>query len=237
MPSGLVVVVEILSALATLTLVFSTLKPCRESGISYLLGVPAGFGLLTIAFATNAFLTLTEFIFPASGLILGVVFLLTQTYGLIFLALTYARKTRLKFIGESVSVELAIPTAVTIAVLAYSFTYERSASLNAVPLSVSLPLRAVMALAGLYIVYETGRNWGLTRRASEGFVTVGFLLLLVEQIGFILAEGNFGDVAIFLGYEGRIIGLFVLVAVTFVGIKKGDFTALLKRLGLEAPAH
>jgi hypothetical protein len=237
MPSGLVVVVEILSALATLTLVFSTLKPCRESGISYLLGVPAGFGLLTLAFATNAFLTLTEFIFPAGGLILGVVFLLTQTYGLIFLALTYARKTRLKFIGESVSVELAIPTAVTIAVLAYSFTYERSASLNAVPLSVSLPLRAVMALAGLYIVYETGRNWGLTRRASEGFVTVGFLLLLVEQIGFILAEGNFGDVAIFLGYEGRIIGLFVLVAVTFVGIKKGDFTALLKRLGLEAPAH
>ena len=237
MPSGLVVVVEALSALATLTLVFSTLKPCRESGISYLLGVPAGFGLLTIAFATNAILTLTEFIFPASGLILGVVFLLTQTYGLIFLGLTYARKTRLKFIGESVSIELAIPTAVTIAVLAYSFTYERSASLNAVPLSVSLPLRAVMALAALYIVYETGRNWGLTRRAGEGFVTVGFLLLLVEQIGFILAEGNFGDVAIFLGYEGRIIGLFVLVAVTLVGIKKGDFTNLLKRLGLEAPAH
>jgi hypothetical protein len=237
MPSGLVVVVEILSTLATLTLVFSTLKPCRESGISYLLGVPAGFGLLTIAFATNAFLNITQLVLPASGLILGVVFLLTQTYGLIFLGLTYARKTRLKFIGESVSVELAIPTAVTIAVLAYSLTYDRSGSVNAVPLSVSLPLRAVMALAAFYIVYETGRNWGLTRRASEGFVTVGFLLLLVEQIGFMLAEGNFGDVAIFLGYEGRIVGLFVLVAVTFVGIKKGDFTNLLKRLGLEAPAH
>jgi hypothetical protein len=77
----------------------------------------------------------------------------------------------------------------------------------------------------------------LTKRAGEGVVVVAFAFLLIEQLGFILAAGNLGDVAVFVGYEGRIVGLSVLIAVTFMGIKKGDFTTSLRRLGLTAPAH
>ena len=89
----------------------------------------------------------------------------------------------------------------------------------------------------LYVLYETGRNWSLTRRASDGFVFIAFVFFLAEQLGFILALGSFGDVAMFLGYEGRVLGLFVLNAVLYIGVKQGDFITVLKRIGLEAPVH
>ena len=235
MLSNLIFSVEAISAVAALALVYSTVKPCRASSVPFLLGIPAGFGLMTIAFATNSLAFSVDL--PAIGLLLGAIYLLTQTYGLVFLALTYARRTRLKFIGESVSIEFAIPSLITVGVLAYVLTSASSTSLNSVPAGMDLSLRVVMALSALYMMYETGRNWSLTKRAGEGVVVVAFAFLLIEQLGFILAAGNLGDVAVFVGYEGRIVGLSVLIAVTYMGIKKGDFTTSLRRLGLTAPAH
>jgi hypothetical protein len=98
-------------------------------------------------------------------------------------------------------------------------------------------LRVVMGLSAIYLAYEAERSWSLTRRASDGFVIFAFILLFLEQLGFILAAQNFGDVALFLGYEGRILSLFTLIAVVAVGIKKDDLRTALKRLGLTAPAH
>jgi hypothetical protein len=235
MPSALIAGVEALSAIAALALVYSTLKACRTSSVQYLLGIPAGFGLMTIAFATNALAFSVDL--PTGNLPLFAVYLLTQTYGLLFLALTYARRTRLKFIGESVSIEFAIPSLMTLGVLIYAFASPTSSSVSAVPESMDLTLRVVTALSALYLLYETGRNWSLTKRPGEGVVIIGFALLFIEQLGFLLAAENFGDIAVFVGYEGRIVGLLVLIAVTYVGIRKGDFTTGLKRLGLTAPAH
>ncbi len=227
---------EAISAVAAVALVYSTLKPCKASSISYLLGVPAGFGLMTLAFAANLVLYLVDP--PSAGLLLGTVFLLMQTYGMLFLALTYARRTRLKFIGESVSIEFAIPALVTVAVVAYVLLSGSTVIfMNSVPESMVLSLRVVMALSALYLLYETARNWGLTKRASEGFVIGGFALMFIEQLGFILAIGQASDLLTFVGYEGRIVGLFILIGATFVGIRKDDFTTTLKRLGLTAPAH
>jgi hypothetical protein len=229
MPSPLIPAVELISALVAASLCHSTLKPCRDSSVPYLIGVPAGFGLMAIAFAAS---TLEFF---GSGLILDAIFLLMQTYGLLFIALTYARRTRLKLVGESVSIELAIPSIVTVLVLGYVLVYESPSLLTAVPLSMDLSLRSVMLLASLYLVYETLRNWVLTRRASEGFVTIGYGLLVVEQLGFLLQAERIGDVAVLLGYEGRIVGLFVLLAVTHLAIKEP--ATILRRLGLTALAH
>lgn len=233
MPSAspIILAVELISALVAASLFHSTLKPCKDSSIPYLLGIPAGFGLMTIAFAAN---TLEFF---RGGLILDVIFLLVQTYGLLFIALTYARRTRLKFVGESVSIELAIPSVVTVLALGYVLVYENPSSLSPVPLSMNLSLRSVMVVASLYLVYETARNWTLTRRATEGFVTIGYGLLVVEQLGFLLQAGQVSDMAVLLAYEGRIVGLFVLLAVTHLAIKKGDPTTILRRLGLTALAH
>jgi hypothetical protein len=231
MPSPLVVAVELISALVAASLFHSTLKPCKESSVPYLLGIPAGFGLMTIAFAANTM----EFI--GGGLILDAIFLLIQTYGLLFIALTYARRTRLKFVGESVSIELAIPSIVTVLVLGYALAYENLASLETVPSSMNLSLRGVMALAAVYLVYETARNWTLTQKSSESFVTIGYGLLVVEQLGFVLQVRQYSDVAVLLAYEGRIGGLFVLLAVTHFAIKKADPTLILRRLGLTALAH
>jgi hypothetical protein len=231
MPSPLIPAVELLSVLVAVSLFHVTLKPCRESNVPYLLGIPAGFGLMTIAFAANTL----EFI--GGGLILDAIFLLIQTYGLLFIALTYARRTRLKVVGESVSIELAIPTALTAVVLGYVLVYGNSGSLEVVPLSMNLSLRGVMAIAAFYLVYETARNWAMTQKASEGFVTIGYGLLVIEQFGFLLQAGKLGDVAVLLAYEGRIGGLFVLLAVTHLAIKKSDPTLILRRLGLTALAH
>ena len=191
--------------------------------------------MMTISFATNAALFSVDLL--AGGLLLSAVYLLTQAYGLLFLALTYARRTRLRFIGESISIELAIPSLITVGVLIYAFASPESTSVSSVPQSMALSLRVVMALSALYLLYETGRNWTLTKRAGEGVVVAAFALLFIEQLGFILAAGNLGDVAVFVGYEGRIVGLLILIAVTYVGRRKGDFTTSLKRLGLTAPAH
>ena len=94
-----------------------------------------------------------------------------------------------------------------------------------------------MICAILYVVYETGRNWSLTHRASEGFVSIAFVFFLVDQLGFALSLANFGDAATFLGYEGRVLGLFILNAILYIGVKPGDFITAFKRIGLEAPAH
>jgi hypothetical protein len=227
----IILAVDLISALIAASLFQSTLKPCRHSNVSYLMGIPAGFGLLTIAFVAS---TLEFF---GGGLILDAIFLLVQTYGLLFIALTYARRTRLRFLGESVSIELAIPSIVTVLVLGYVLIYENPSSLIIVPLSMNLSLRTVMVLASLYLVYETVRNWTMTQRASEGFVTIGYGFLVVEQLGFLLQAGQVGDVAILLGYEGRIVGLFVLLAVTHLAMKGADPTIILRRLGLTALAH
>jgi len=227
----IILAVELISALVAASLFQSTLKPCRDSGISYLMGIPAGFGLLTIAFVATAL----EFF--GGGLILDAIFLLVQTYGLLFIALTYARRTRLRFVGESVSIELAIPSIVTVLVLGYVLVYENPSSLSAVPLSMNLSLHTVMLLASLYLVYETARNWTMTQRASGGFVTIGYGFLVVEHVGFILQAAQVGDVATLIGYEGRIVGLFMLLAVTHLAIKGADPTTILRRLGLTALAH
>jgi hypothetical protein len=233
MPSAspVIIAVELISALVAATLFQATLKPCRDSSVSYLLGIPAGFGLMTIAFAANILQSI------GGGLILDAIFLLLQAYGLLFIALTYARRTRLKFVGESVSIELAIPGVVTVLALGYVFAYENPYSLSTVPYGMSLTLRTVMALAALYLVYETARNWSLTRRSDQGFVTIAYGLLLIEQLGFLLQGEQFGDVATLLGYEGRIAGLFVLLAITHLAIGKSDPTTILRRLGLTALAH
>ena len=237
MPSILIATVESLSAIVTIGLVYSTSKPCRASGIPNLLGVPAAFGLMAIAFASNAFISVLPANMPGISLLLGVVFVLTQTYGFLFLALTYARRTRLKFIGESTSLEFAVPSVVTLGVLLYVLVHPFSSISSAVSSGMDISLRVVMAICSLYLVYETERGWSLTKRAGEALVIVAFTLFFVEQLGFILSDVNFGSVAIFLGYEGRIVGLLVLVAITFVGIKKNDLRTVIKRLGLTAPAH
>jgi hypothetical protein len=143
----------------------------------------------------------------------------------------------LKFVGESYPIELAIPSIVTILVLGYALGFENLGALNAVPLSMNLSLHGVMAIAVVYLVYETARNWAFTQKASGGFVTVGYSLLLVEQLGFLVQAEQFGDVGLLLAFEGRIVGLFVLLAVTHLAINKNDNTAILRRLGLTAIAH
>jgi hypothetical protein len=232
-PSLIVLAVDLISALVAASLFQSTLKPCKDSGVAYLLGIPAAFGLLTIAFAAGAL----EYF--GSVLVLDVIFLLVQMYALLFMALTYARRTRLRLVGESVSIELAIPSVVTVLVLGYVLVNANlSLQINGpVPLSMRLALRSVMILASVYLVYETGRNWFLTQRASQGFVTIGYGLLVIEQLGFLLQAWQFGDVAVLVGYEGRIVGLFVLLAITHLAIKQSDPTVILRRLGLTALAH
>ena len=236
-PAGLLVVAEAISALAALAVFYFTLKPSRTSSIPYLLGIPAAFGLLSLAFISNLVGVVLSAIQASEGLIPSVLYLLLETYGLLFLALTYARRTRLKFIGESFSIELAIPSLVTVIVVAHALLFENVALSFTVPPTMELALRSVMALAAAYLVYETGRNWSLTRRAGEGAIIFAYALLFVEQVGFMTAMQWFPDVMMFLGYEGRIVGLLLLQGVCSVNVRKDDFTTIIKRLGLAAPAH
>src|SRR5208283_221431 len=98
MGSELALAAQSLSAIAALTLAYSTLKPCKSSGIQYLLLVPAGFALIAIGFITGVpYLTVDESIVSVR-LVTGVISLLTQTYGLLLISLTYARKTRLRIL-------------------------------------------------------------------------------------------------------------------------------------------
>jgi hypothetical protein len=225
---------EIVSAAAALTLVYSTLKPCKSSGIQYLLGVPAGFALIAIGFITGIPSFTADANVPSIRLVSVVISLLTQTYGLLFISLTYARKTRLRILGEFVILEIAIPALITIGAVTFVLISDRTTGV--VISTIETPLRVVMALCTLYVLYETERNWSFTQKASDGIVAVAFGFLFVEQLGFLLAPLDFGGVAIFLGYEGRLVGLAILIALTILGVQKADFVVL-KRLGLTALAH
>jgi hypothetical protein len=233
MVSVLILLADIISAAAALTLAYSTIQPCKVSGISYLLGIPAGFALVAVGFLVSVPSLLSA---PALTNGFETVSLLTQTYGLVFLALTYARRTRFKIIGQSIILEIAIPVLITIGVITYVLVMEGSGA-GAVASALEIPLRSVMAISTLYLIYETIRNWSMTQRASEGIVAIAFGFLFIEQLGFLLVFENFGDVATFVGYEGRLLGLFILIAVTGLKIKKGDASTVLKRLGLTALAH
>jgi len=237
MASVLVVLVEAISALISLLVFYFTLKACKASSIPHLLGIPAAFGLLTLAYATNLIIVAFNANEVKGGLILSVIYFFLETYGILFVALTYARRTRLKFIGESFSIELAIPGLITIVILAHALIFENVALFYSIPPTMELLLRAVMALAAAYLIYETSRNWRLTRRAGEGVVIFAYAALFVEQVGFMMSMQWFPDVMTFLGYEGRIIGLLLLLGVCSVDVKKDDFAKVIKRLGLSAQAH
>jgi len=235
MGSELALIAEIVSAAAALILAYSTVKPCRSSGIQYLLGVPAGFALIAIGFITGIPNLTAETSIPSIRLVSGVISLLTQTYGLLFISLTYARKTRLRILGESIILEIAIPALITIG--AVTFVLISDPATGAAISTLETPLRVVMTLSTLYVLYETERNWSFTQKPSDGIVSVAFGFLFVEQVGFLLAPLDFADVATFLGYEGRLLGLAILIVLTLFGIRKADSTSVLKRLGLTALAH
>jgi len=160
--------------------------------------------------------------------------LLIQAYSVLFLALAYARRTRLPLLGESTSAALLTAALVTLVFLGITFATPAEAMGS---LGGAFFLRAVILVALLYLTYETLRNWALTQKASQGIVTISFVFFLIEQLGFIFALLNLGSVAVFLAYEGRIMGLFVLNALLIMGVKKNDSIAVLRRLGLGAPAH
>jgi hypothetical protein len=229
--------VNVLSVLATLALVILTTKPCRASGVPYMVGIPAGFGLMMVAFAAQ---TIMPLLIQGSSMLASpveAVWLLTQTYGVLFLAFVYARRTRLRLLGESTSADLFLAALVTVAFLGVVILARAYGMVDAAPLLGEFLLRWVIVAASIYLVYETLRNWWLTQKASQGIVTIGFAFFVIEQLGFVLALANFGSVANFIAYEGRILGLFVLNAILIVRIKKDDPVAVMKRLGLVAPVH
>jgi len=229
--------VNILSVLATIALVILTSKPCRASGVSYMLAIPVGFGLITIAFAVQSIFPFLIQGLPQLGSPAEAVWLLTQTYGMLFVVFVYARRTRVRLLGESTSIDLLVAALVTLVFLAVVAVTLMSGTITTASTNGVLLLRVVIIGASAYLVYETFRNWTLTQRASQGIVTIGFAFFIVEQIGFILATWNLGPVAVFLAYEGRLMGLFVLNIVLIIGVKKNDPIAIMKRLGLVAPVH
>ena len=229
--------VNLLSVIATAALVVLTAKPCRASSVPYLLAIPAGFSLITIAFSIQVIQPFLVSNSPVLGLPVTGVCLLIQTYGTLFLIFAYARRTRFRLLGESTTAELLAAGLVTLAFFGSIFAAQTFGTAESIPIAAELFLRTVIIVATIYLMYETLRSWNLTHRASEGFVTIGFAFFLVEQLGFTLALGYLGSVATFLAYEGRTLGLFVLNAVLIIGVKKGDLVAVMKRLGLSAPAH
>ncbi len=229
--------VNLLSVISTAALVVLTTKPCRASSVPYLLAIPAGFGLITIAFLIQVLEPFVVSSSPVLGLPVTGVSLLMQTYGSLFLVFAYARRTRFRLLGESTTAGLLAAVLITLAFFGSIFATQALGTAESVPIAAELFLRTVIIAATIYLLYETLRNWNLTHRASEGFVTIGFAFFLVEQLGFTLALGYLGSVATFLAYEGRTLGLFVLNAILIVGIKRGDLLVVLKRLGLGAPAH
>lgn len=238
MPVNLVIVtVDVVCVLAAISLMLATIKPCRAGRVPYLLGIPAGFGLMTVGFASEGLTAMALPVIPILGQSLLFASLLTQTYGFLFLAFTYARRTRVRLVGQSGVGAFASAIGVTVLLVAIILAGGLPTQSDAIPINSELLARMVMVVAILYILYETGRNWSFTHKASDGFVSIAFLLLLVEQLGFTLVLADVGSVATFTGYEGRVLGLFVLNAILYIGMKQGDFITALKRLGLEAPAH
>jgi hypothetical protein len=229
--------VNVLSVLAAAALVFLTIKPCRASGVPYLLSIPAGFGLIMVAYAIEALQPFLVSGSPLLGSPVEAVWLLIETYGVLFIAFAYARRTRLVLLGESEKVDLLVAGLVTFVFLVVIFVTEVFGAVDAASANGEFFLRAVVMAASIYLVYETLRNWKLTQKASQGIVTIGFAFHVVAQVGFILALGNLGSVAIFLAYEGRIMFLFLLNALLLIGVNMNDPVAVMRRLGLAAPAH
>jgi len=229
--------VIVLSTLGMAALVILTTKPCRNFGVPYLLAIPAGFGLMTVAYVIQS---VTPFIasgVPQLASPIDAIQLLIQTYGILFIAFAYARRTRLRLLGESTLFDLLVAALVTLVFLGVVFLTQPYGTLSAAITNGEFLLRATDMAACIYLVYETFRNWTLTQKASQGIVTIGFAFLVIEQIGFVLAMANLGSVAVFLAYEGRIMALFVLNAILIVGMKKDDPIGIMRRLGLVAPVH
>jgi hypothetical protein len=157
----------------------------------------------------------------------------------LFLAFAYARRTRVRLLGESTTIDLLVAALVTLVFLAVIFVAGSYGMIDAALMEGGFLLRAVVIVAFIYLVYETLRNWWFTQKASQGIVTIGFVFFLIEQLGFVLAMSNLGSVAVavFLAYEGRIMGLFVLNAILIVRIRKDDPIIAMRRLGLVAPVH
>lgn len=229
--------VNVLSVLATAALVVLTIKPCRASGVPYLLAIPAGFSLMTVAFAVQAVQPVLVAGSPSLESPLEAVWLLMQTYGVLFLAFAYARRTWVRLLGESTSFDLLVAVLVALVFLGVILLTRAYGTVDAALINGEIFLRGIIMAGTIYLVYETFRNWSLTQRASQGIVTIAYALFTVEQLGFILALGNLGPVATFLAYEGRMLALFLLNAILIVGIKKGDPVAVMRRLGLAGPAH
>jgi hypothetical protein len=229
--------VNVLSVLATAALVILTTKAYRASGVTYLLAIPAGFGLMTVAFAVQSIMPILVQGLPALAVPVEAVWLLIQTYGVLFIAFTYARRTRVRILGESTTIDLLVAGLVTLVFLAASFLAVSYGIIDGAIIGGAVILRGTIVAACIYLLYETFRNWRLTQKASQGIVTIGFVFFLIEQIGFILAMSNLGSVAVFLAYEGRVMGLFVLNAILIVHIRKDDPIIAMRRLGLVAPVH
>ncbi len=229
--------VNVLSVLASASLVILTIKPCRASGVPYLLAIPGGFGLMTVAFVIQSLQPFLVSNSPLLGSPVGAVWLLVETYGVLFLAFAYARRTRLLLLGESGTADLLVAGLVTFVFLVIIFATQAFGAVDAASTNGELFLRGVITAATVYLVYETLRNWKLTQKASQGIVTVAFAFHLVAQVGFILALGNLGSVATLLAYEGRIMAFFLFNALLLIGVDKNDPVAIMKRLGLGAPAH
>lgn len=229
--------VNVLSVLATAALVVLTIKPCRASGVPYLLAIPAGFSLMTVAFAVQAVQPVLVAGSPSLESPLEAVWLLMQTYGVLFLAFAYARRTWVRLLGESTSFDLLVAVLVALVFLGVILLTRAYGTVDAALINGEIFLRGIIMAGTIYLVYETFRNWSLTQRASQGIVTIAYALFTVEQLGFILALGNLGPVATFLAYEGRMLALFLLNVILIVGIKKGDPVAVMRRLGLAGPAH
>jgi len=229
--------VNVLSVLATAALVILTTKPCRASGVSYLLAIPAGFSLMTVAFAVQSLLPLIVEGPSTLASSIEAVWLLLQTYGVLFLAFAYARRTRLRLIGESTTANLLVAVLVTVAFLGVVLVSRAYGMVDAAPLLGQFLLRWVIVMTSVYLVSETLRNWSLTQKASQGIVTIAYVFFVIEQLGFILALANLGGVPFFMAYEGRILGLFVLNTILILRIRKDDPLAVMKRLGLAAPVH
>jgi hypothetical protein len=155
----------------------------------------------------------------------------------LFLAFAYARRTRVRLLGESTTIDLLVGALVTLVFLSVIFVAGSYGMVDVALLGGGFLLRGVIVAASIYLVYETLRNWWFTQKASQGIVTIGFVFFLIEQLGFILAMSNLGSVAVFLAYEGRIMGLFVLNAILIVRIRKDDPIIAMRRLGLVAPVH
>ena len=229
--------VNILSVLATASLVILTAKPCRASGVPYMLAIPAGFGLMTVAFAVQSTLPLLTQGLPQLASPTEAVGLLTQTYGIVFIAFVYAKRTRVRLLGESTLIDLLVAALVTLVFLAVFVLTKTYGVVDTAMMNGEFLLRTIIIVSSVYLVYETFRNWALTQKASQGIVTIGFAFFIVEQIGFLFSMLNLSAVALFLAYEGRIMALFLLNATLIVGIKKDDPIGVMKRLGLVAPAH